>query len=186
MTTIGSNLSAASFAQLNCSAFPAPGCTASNGLLLPAGSQAAGGLASPINGVVVRWRVKEGATPEPTTLRILRPANSTTRAAAGTSAVATPTASAISTIDTRLPINAGDTIFGVDSRGAPYAFSGVADVRYWSGSLADGGVATASSSLANAELLVNADIEADGDHDGYGDETQDLCPLEPATHDGCA
>ena len=35
---------------------------------------------------------------------------------------------------------------------------------------------------ANRELLVNADIEHDDDGDGYGDETQDLCPGDETRH----
>jgi hypothetical protein len=182
-TTIGSSLVDPFFNGLNCNAFMT-GCTASNGPLMPVGSRASGGLNSPINGIVVRWRLKSGPTPDVTSLRILRPGSSTTRSAAGTSTPETPTASSISTFDTRLPIAAGDTI-GVDSKGPPVASLATADMRYWAPALPDNGAPAASSSFANAELLVNADIEADGDHDLYGDETQDGCPLEPATHDGC-
>jgi hypothetical protein len=38
---------------------------------------------------------------------------------------------------------------------------------------------------SDRELLVNADIERDGDGDGYGDETQDLCPGDPTRHTAC-
>ena len=38
---------------------------------------------------------------------------------------------------------------------------------------------------ANAELVLNADIEADADKDGYGDETQDQCPTNAATQGPC-
>ena len=34
-------------------------------------------------------------------------------------------------------------------------------------------------------ILVNADVEADADHDGFGDETQDACPSDPATQGPC-
>lgn len=182
-TTIGSNLADPFFNTLNCGAFPT-GCSAANGLLLPAAKRAPGGLDAPIDGIVVRWRMTSGASPQPASLRILRPGNSTTRSAVGTSETRTPTASTTTTFDTRLPIKAGDTI-GVKSQFPPYAFLSGADVRYWSGPLDDGGPAAASSSLANSELLVNADVEADADHDEYGDETQDLCPLDGTAHEGC-
>jgi hypothetical protein len=182
-TTIGSNLTDGYATSLNCNAF-VTGCTASSGLVLAAGSRAPGGLTSPINGVVVRWRLKSGVGPAPASLRILRPGNSTTRAGAGTSAQVTPADSAISTFDTRLPITAGDTI-GVDSKSPPTASLTGTDTRYWAPTIPDGGAASASSTFTNFELLLNADIEADADHDGYGDESQDLCPNEPATHDGC-
>jgi uncharacterized repeat protein (TIGR01451 family) len=38
---------------------------------------------------------------------------------------------------------------------------------------------------AGDELLMNADIERDADGDGYGDETQDLCPTDPTRHTAC-
>jgi hypothetical protein len=38
---------------------------------------------------------------------------------------------------------------------------------------------------ADFELLVNAVVEADGDGDGYGDETQDCQPKDPALHTPC-
>lgn len=34
-------------------------------------------------------------------------------------------------------------------------------------------------------LLVQATVEPDADHDGFGDETQDGCPSQKATHDAC-
>jgi hypothetical protein len=34
-------------------------------------------------------------------------------------------------------------------------------------------------------LLVSGTIEADSDGDGYGDETQDLCPTNASTHGAC-
>jgi hypothetical protein len=39
-----------------------------------------------------------------------------------------------------------------------------------------------SMTSMNAELLVNADVEADVDNDGYGDETQDACPDVASRH----
>src|SRR5262249_50367546 len=38
---------------------------------------------------------------------------------------------------------------------------------------------------ATQEVLVNADIERDADGDGYGDETQDLCPADATRHTTC-
>jgi hypothetical protein len=40
--------------------------------------------------------------------------------------------------------------------------------------------------MEDRELLLNADIEADADHDGFGDETQDLCPTNAATQRSCS
>jgi hypothetical protein len=37
-----------------------------------------------------------------------------------------------------------------------------------------------------AVLAINAELEPDGDHDGYGDETQDCQPTDPTLHETCA
>ncbi len=181
--TIGSNLSDPFANTLNCNAF-ATGCTASFGLGLPAASAAPNGLASPANGIVVRWRVKSGASPSLTALRILRPGNSVTRGAVTTSEAGMPNASAVSEFPTRLPIAAGDQI-GIDSKFPPFASLAGTEFRYWAPTLVDGAPASGSTAFANSVLLINADIELDQDADGYGDETQDLCPREATEHEGC-
>ncbi len=33
--------------------------------------------------------------------------------------------------------------------------------------------------------MINADVEADADRDGFGDETQDACPTIPTTQQAC-
>ena len=146
---------------------------------------AAGGLNSPINGVVVRWRIKVGASTTSVTPRITRPGNSDTRTGAGTGDAVTPTANAITTSDTRLPVLAGDG-FGVDWSGNLSVFDGTTtgSAYTWNTPLVDGG----PPALKNAdfpEVLINADIEADADNDDYGDETQDLCPTDASTQGAC-
>jgi len=183
-TTIGADLSDPFFAEFNCDAVPS-GCTMGNGPLLPFANRAPGGLVAPISGVIVRWRIKIGPLARPTALRIMRPGNMNTRAAVATSAAVTPPTATTSTFDTRLPIAAGDTV-GVDSKLPPYGFVASNSSPYWNPALADGTTPSPPSGLlANSELLVNADLEADIDSDGYGDETQDGCPLDSSTHDRC-
>jgi hypothetical protein len=48
-----------------------------------------------------------------------------------------------------------------------------------------GSTATLSSVLASKRLNVTARLEADADADGYGDETQDLCPGSAGASSGC-
>lgn len=50
--------------------------------------------------------------------------------------------------------------------------------------LANGGGARGSVQ-STGELLVAATIEPDADRDGFGDETQDLCPLQTTTQGAC-
>jgi hypothetical protein len=52
--------------------------------------------------------------------------------------------------------------------------------------LADLGAPRAPASAPpGEELLMNADVEGDTDHDGFGDETQDACPSNPFTQAAC-
>jgi hypothetical protein len=48
-----------------------------------------------------------------------------------------------------------------------------------------GSTATLSSFVASRRLNVTARLEGDADADGYGDETQDLCPGSAGTSSGC-
>jgi hypothetical protein len=184
-TTIGAALSGAA-SNLNCTGVVT--CTASN-TSLPPGFLAPGGLVAPTDGVVVRWRVLASSTVSPLTLRILRPGNSATRTGAGTGQPETPAASTTSTFPARLPIRAGDGV-GVDGALIPFIPSTpAASTHYWnSPPLADGGAPRAGTlGPVNWQFAINADVEADADHDGYGDETQDACPASAATPGaGCA
>jgi hypothetical protein len=177
--TIGSNLNGAAAGETSCGS----GCTFAHGVLPPA-STASGGLLAPSDGVVVRWRIKVGASATPVALRITRPGNSNTRIGAGTGPTVTPDTNAISPFAVRLPIQAGDAI-GIDCcvGGFLAAFAANPDAATRdfgpSGPLPDGGDLSGSSLRDNTELLINAEIEPDADNDGYGDETQDKCPTRP-------
>lgn len=50
---------------------------------------------------------------------------------------------------------------------------------YWDGTA----FPAPTRSLADRELQMQATIEPDRDRDGYGDESQDLCPTEPSIHE---
>lgn len=69
-------------------------------------------LSSPVNGLVVRWRV-QGAVGGPFTLRVLRPNGSGAYTAVGSSAPATPANESVQTFPANIPVKAGDLI-GID------------------------------------------------------------------------
>jgi hypothetical protein len=73
-------------------------------------------LASPVNGVIVRWRV-QGAVGGPFTLRVLRPNGSGAYTAVGSSAPATPANEGVQTFPANIMVKAGDLI-GVDPTSA--------------------------------------------------------------------
>ena len=184
-TTVGSDLAGAADSGF--------GCTMAGQTCTAAVTAPAGAYVSPINGIVVRWRFKSNGSGAgtPLNLRILHPGNTLgTFSGAGTStAFPMPATPGTFTVDTRLPIQAGDRIglnaifnlINVTNGETPAATVGI-----WNPVLADGGAALASTgSIATWDLLVNADVEPDADHDGFGDQTQDLCPTDPTTHAAC-
>jgi hypothetical protein len=181
--TFGSNLAAPTDTAVS---FGPPARTFTQGTL-PAGSAAAVGITSPIDGVVVRWRIKTGSETVQVIPRITRPGNSQTRTGAGTGAAVTPGANTTTTTPTRLPVLAGDG-FGIEYAGSnlrAFALTVPAVVYSWNPSLVDMAAPVLGSSQGNTELLVNADVEADADGDGHGDETQDLCPTDASTQATC-
>jgi len=98
---------------------------------------------------------------------------------------ATATAGATSTFSARLPIAVGE-ILGVTATSVNCVAGVVAGASaFWvAGDLATGASAAYSISPMTA-IPVAATVEADADGDGYGDETQDLCPSQAATHGAC-
>ena len=62
----------------------------------------------------------------------------------------------------------------------------VAVPPFFAGPIPDGtGATPASPPIDKARVYVNADIEPDADHDGFGDETQDQCPSDASTAGPC-
>lgn len=143
-------------------------------------------LASPIDGVVVRWRVRRGVGPgvlvaEKVSLRILRGTGSADQfTAMGTSEVHDVPLSTTDPVEvyeytTRLPIAAGDRIgLGTSVGEFPYRAAINASYLMRINPLADGETATfQAGAFSDRYVLVNADVEPDCDRDGFGDETQD-------------
>ncbi len=186
-TTIGSRLDGVPTSGFQCT----PNCTVAHSVLPPL-SQALGGVVAPDDGVVVRWRVKVGEATSPVALRITRPGVSDTRTAAGTGPTVTPPINATTPYEVRLPIQSGDGL-GLDCCADPdpthlayfFAPTASADTFTWNPRLLDGEPARSGGLFSPDELLINADIEPDADHDGFGDETQDQCPTDATTAGAC-
>ena len=191
VTTIGSNLNDAADASTPCGVSDT--CTYSQ-VDLPVSAAAPGGLVAPSDGVVVRWRIKVGGATGPVVLRVIfRPKAPISQAATGggTGPTVTPATNQTSTYDVRLPISTGNSI-GIDccAGGGPIGFnlnpgSGTF-LAGWRPALVDYETPARSDNFSwSRELLVNADIEPDADLDGYGDETQDLCPTNASIQGAC-
>jgi hypothetical protein len=156
---------------------------------LPSGTPA-----SPIDGVVVRWRFRnDESTAISLRPRVLRSGPGGFTGVSGGDQTASFVG--LGVFEARLPIAAGDYL-GVDfpcSSSAPhvslterYYAGGGATVGNWVPALADGGPFRATTfDDVKYSLMMNADVEPDADHDGYGDETQDACPGDAGTHESC-
>ena len=160
---------------------------------LPAASAAPGGVVVAAPGVVVRWRIKTGvssATSVTGRLRVLRDNGGVRTGGLET----IPVTAGIHQFATRLPIAAGERL-GVDlttsgfdfvtALTALYVSAGTGAYDRWIPPVADGASAGPTTTSNDVELLLNGDVEADADGDGFGDETQDLCPTSAALQTAC-
>jgi hypothetical protein len=140
-----------------------------------------------MSGVITQWRVRD-AEALPLHLRVVRLLTGSTFSFIRSSDTGTG-GGGVKQFDTRLQVAAGDGI-GIDCTGNPAiaARTGVAGATYvvFGGIPADGDTPTGSPDASGIEHLFNATMEADVDNDVYGDETQDGCPQQTATHAACA
>jgi hypothetical protein len=146
------------------------------------------------DGVITRWRVRGGSAGGTFALRVIRQTGASDFVAVGTSAPGDVVAGTENSFATRLPIRSGESI-GLDIPGAANtpAVSTVTGQPAGTGfaayvpRLVDNAAAVPPLGVVAGELaLVNADVEADADKDGFGDETQDLCPTDATKQGDCA
>jgi hypothetical protein len=157
VVTIGSNLAREPDSAANYSPRP----TFSNSALAP-NLRAPGGVSSPVNGTVVRWRIRVGNSTRVTNLRIIRPLGGGLFTGAGASPSVLPPINATTSYDVQLPIRIGDYI-GIDccefaAAGAKFFVTGAAIRNEWQPSLADGGPARPPFSTNLYEVALNAEI----------------------------
>ncbi|HEY7255839.1 MAG TPA: hypothetical protein VH476_04070, partial [Solirubrobacterales bacterium] len=150
-------------------------------------------LTSPIDGVIVRWRVLRGEgkgalSADKISLRVLKPTSIADRyTAEGTSSAHDVPSSTeepdgkIWVFPTQLPIEAGETI-GLGTTAGEFSARKKIGASFLArvNPLADGKSATFEEGFETDYFVeVNADVEPDCDEDGLGDETQD--PSIPQT-----
>ncbi len=155
---------------------------------------APGGLTVPFDGVIVGWRMKTGTTNDGVTeiKAGLRLFHGDKRLASGGLFQFPLNEPGIHSYLARLPVKAGDrigldsytTTNTVDGGDLPVSYSGPS-----AGSIDIYGSATGEAPPGNKdpehELLLQAEVEPDADHDGFGDETQDGCPTNPLSQAPC-
>jgi hypothetical protein len=160
VVTIGSNLAR----EPNSAAKYSPRPTFSN-VSLASNRQAPGGLSSPVNGTVVRWRIRVGDSTRVSNLRIIRPMGRGLFTGAGTSPSETPPIHATTSFGVQLPIQLGDYI-GLDccdpdffEPDAEFFVTGAAAIRNeWQPGLANGGQGRAPLRTNPYEIALNAEI----------------------------
>lgn len=147
------------------------------------------GYGVPSAGVITKWGTNLPAVPAlPMRLKLVRPAaapNTWTVVAASDASNAT---TGMNEFSTRLPVTGGERLAMYSSTAAVYcASTDPAELIVRESPAIDTGVGatvTPTSTFA-AKLAMYAVIEPDGDLDGYGDETQDLCPQSALHHAAC-
>ena len=115
-------------------------------------------LSSPINGVIVRWRITQ-ATGGPFTLRVLTPVSGQTFTGGAASAPQIPATTATQTYTTNIPITKGqfigvDTTAGTDQIG----FATPGNFSFWQPKLANGETRAGIGPSAVGEVGFNADV----------------------------
>ena len=165
-------------------AAPAGACTANTTWVQgapPAGTTYSAASA----GVITQWRFRATDLTQ-LKLKVLHydgtGTSYTVKAASNTE---TATAGVTSTFSARVPIAVED-LLGVTATSANCVatLTGGSSAYWVAGDLASGASASFSISPTSA-IPVAATLEADADGDGYGDETQDLCPSQAATQGTC-
>jgi hypothetical protein len=115
---------------------------------------------SPVDGTVVRWRLKAGSTGGTVNLRVLRPAGTSFTAIA--SSVTQTVTSDMNTFSTSIPIKAGDVV-ALDNSTSGLYFTNASSialplVKYFQPAIADGATGAPNNQQVNVELLMNADV----------------------------
>lgn len=156
---------------------------------LPIASHAPGGVRAGISGVIVGWSVRTAANLASLTTR-LRVIHGVTGAGGGPLETL-PGTPGIYSYPARVPVKEGDEI-GIDflnlTMDSPHVIrQGVVGAQFdgWLPPLGEGEERGQDVTAHARELEINATIEPDGDHDGFGDETQDGCPNSAATAPPC-
>ena len=180
-TTVGSSLRQRADLYVRCSSI----CTAAQSAR-PGGA----GLTVPVDGIITRWRVR-AATLGMARLRVVRQDESGGWTAVGKSdwfkldRPHAPGEDVLYTFPAQIRVRPGDAIaLDRDAKAGGVFHSYGTETSYavteFSPPLEEDAVARQpTSQRTGRELLLNADVENDGDADGFGDESQDNCPTIP-------
>jgi hypothetical protein len=146
--------------------------------------------AAPFAGVVTSWSYQAAGGPiPPMKLKIVRSAGGNDYTTVGDSQLETPVPGVVNTWATRVPVQAGD-LLGAFYSGTTLSHRNTTGI--WGTAFRmppdedppQGTTATYQSYPASVIDLA-AQLEADADNDGFGDETQDECPGDATKQAEC-
>jgi len=152
-----------------------------------------GQYAAPAAGVITSWSYGAGnVVPFPLLFRVARPTPTfATYENVGRSQAPSTIPGQLNTYPTQISVEAGDVI-GITAYSTVnykcFTDAGVSFMARFVNSDPAAGTPTAynGGTFSNVKLNVSAQLEPDADADGFGDETQDLCPSDASTHAACA
>jgi hypothetical protein len=158
------------------------------GTFIQSSSPVGDSYAVPTNGVITRWSFEaaSGTTP-PLKLKVVRPAGGDDFTTIGDSQLETPIGGMLNTWPTRISVQAGDAI-GETYTNTTFSYRNASGYNTEeTGAPADPppGTTVTYEPNTNLQIDVSAVLEPDADHDGFGDETQDLCPTDASTQGPC-
>jgi hypothetical protein len=144
------------------------------------------GYVVPAPGVITAWSFEANAGPPTLRLKVGRPLPGDNFTIVGESSMKNPAANQLSTFtDVRIPVETGDVIGSFTPTEGWCAEYGAVG---YEGRYVNGDAPLGSTQLYDGEVVkldISARVEPDADSDGYGDETQDGCPTDPATQSDC-
>ncbi|HEX8689572.1 MAG TPA: hypothetical protein VF729_04945, partial [Solirubrobacterales bacterium] len=145
-------------------------------------------LAAPSAGVITKWKSNLIPVPVtiPQTLKVLRQTGPNTVQIVG-EAPGNITGGA-NIFDARIPVQAGDRLglFGSSPIGTLFCeISGPNALGVFEGGGSPGQTVLFTPFTSELRVPVAAILEPDADNDGFGDETQDLCPSDANTVKAC-
>jgi hypothetical protein len=147
------------------------------------------GYAAPTAGVITAWSFQASASGTvPIKLKVFRSAGATDYLTVDESEQVVPTAGVLNTFPTTIPVKAGDLLGLYVSSESPAGKASAPGYFYGltPGDPIPGSTKTFFEPTDNRQLDVSAQFEPDADGDGFGDETQDLCPTDPSRQTACA
>lgn len=143
----------------------------------------------PSAGVITSWSFHDGANKVPDLeFKVGRHVSGDEYTIVGTSAAGAQTGNAVNTYPTRIAVQAGDVIgIYVDGSGTCVSTGGSGDSREeLTGTNPPLNSADTYTPYGSGAIFpVAATVEPDADHDGWGDETQDLCPTDATRQIAC-